>query len=349
MCIMYNLKSFSNPYLIAELGSNHNGDMKLAKKLVLKAMAAGAHCVKFQSWTKESIFSKQVYESNYFLNDDYRDRTDFSLEKIVEKYSISENELGQMHSFCKEIGIVFASTPFSMKEVDFLVDDLKVEFIKIASMDCNNYPFLEYIGKKGLPIILSTGLSTLSEIDKAVSTIESTGNYQIAILHCVANYPPKDEHVNLRNIDMLIHNYPNYPIGFSDHSIGTAIPLAAIARGACIIEKHFTLDKNMAGWDHKVSATESELKFIASEGKRIVVALGNYRRSLSKEDLVKITAFRRSIVAAKEIPIGKIIERNDLDLKRPGTGIAPEILPLLIGKVAKKSVEADTLISLDDF
>src|SRR3989344_1653614 len=217
--------NFGRPLMPAELGSNHNGKMDIARKLIDSAKSAGADYVKFQSWSKDTIFSKKVYEDNYFVADDYRNRKDFTLEKIVEEYSISETQLLEMRQYCDKVGIGFASTPFSEREVDFLVDKLRADFVKIASMDLNNYVFLDYVARKGKPIILSTGLSTLAEIDKAVATIERAGNRQLAILHCVANYPPRDENLNLNNIDMLRDNFPDYPIGFSDHSLGSPIPL----------------------------------------------------------------------------------------------------------------------------
>lgn len=345
----YAIKNYGEPYIIAELGSNHNGDMKLAKQLILKAKEAGCHCVKFQSWSKETIFSKKVYEDNYFLADDYRNRTDYTLEQIVEEFSISEQELYSMKAFCDEIDIDFASTPFSKKEVDFLVDVCKSPFIKVASMDLNNYDFLDYIARKNMPIILSTGLSELHEIDRAISTIERTGNNKIIILHCVSVYPPDMCDVNLRNIEMLRITYPEYPIGFSDHTLGITIPLAAVALGACVIEKHFTLDKNMFGWDHKVSADFNEMKAIVEGARDINIALGSTRRIVGRKEMNQREAFRRSIVAARDIPQGKIIERNDLDIKRPGTGIEPQYIDMLIGKVAKRNIGYDELIKMEDF
>ena len=233
--------NFCKPYVIAELGSNHNGDMEIAKKLIQEAKESGADCVKFQSWTKDTIFSKKKYQDNFFISDDYRNRTDFTLEEIVEAYSISEKELLEMKNFANKLEIDITSTPFSKREVDFLVNKLDSPFIKVASMDLNNYPFLEYIAKKNKPIVLSTGLSELYEIDKAVKTIEKAGNNKIVILHCVANYPPADNDVNLNNIKTLMSTYPEYPIGFSDHTLGIAIPLAAVTLGACLIEKHFII------------------------------------------------------------------------------------------------------------
>ena len=274
--------NFSKPYIIAELGANHNGNMKLAKKMIIEAKESGADCVKFQSWSKDSVFARKKYEDNYFIADDYRNRTDFTLEEIVEEYSISEEELLEMKSFSDEIGIDCTSTPFSKKEADFLVDKMQTPFIKVASMDLNNYPFLEYLAKKRKPMIISTGLSELYEIDKAVKTIEEAGNNQIVILHCVATYPPEDSDVNLNNINTLMTVYPEYPVGFSDHTLGTVIPLAAVALGACLIEKHFTLDKNMEGWDHKVSATKDEMRVVVEGSKRIVDAMGSFRISATE-------------------------------------------------------------------
>lgn len=334
------ISNYGDPYIIAELGSNHNGDMQLAKRLIKAAKQAGADCVKFQSWSKETIFSKKTYDDNFFIADDYRNRTDYTLESIVEEYSISEEELSQMKKFCDEMDIEFTSTPFSEKEVDFLADTLKVPFLKVASMDLNNYPFLEYIAKKNIPIVLSTGLSNLYEIDKAVQTIENTGNYKIIILHCVSIYPPEDSQVNLRNIETLRTIYPDYPIGFSDHSLGSSIPLAAIGLGACILEKHFTLDKDLPGWDHKVSATPDELKIIVQESRRIVEALGTTRIYVTENE-ERRASFRRSIVARRLIKAGEKISRSDIDFKRPGTGIAPEDYDWVIGRVAKTDLIED--------
>jgi N-acetylneuraminate synthase len=343
----FSLERNGIPYIIAELGSNHNGDMGLAKKLIIEAKAAGANCVKFQSWSKDTIFAKKKYEDNYFIADDYRDRIDFTLEEIVDAYSITEAELLQMKQFCDEIGIDCSSTPFSKKEADFLVEVLDSPFIKVASMDLNNLPFLEYLAKKGRPMIISTGLSELYEIDKAVKTIESCGNNEICILHCVSNYPPKDEEVNLNNIVTLMQAYPNYPIGFSDHTIGTSIPLASVALGACLIEKHFTLDKNMEGWDHKVSATPDELKELIQNSSRVVSAMGSYRITAPESDEKK-AEFRRSIVLTRPVAKGTRLTMDDFDFKRPGTGLQPEAVKYIQGRKANKDLPFDYIITMED-
>ena len=335
------------PYVIAELGSNHNGDMELARKLIKSAKMAGADCVKFQSWSKDTIFSRKNYDDNYFLADDYRDRDDYTLEEIVDEYAISEKELLDMKQYSDELGIDCTSTPFSKSEVDFLIDEMGAEFIKVASMDVNNYPFLEYLATKGKPIVLSTGLSHFSEVDKAISTIEAAGNTQIVILHCVSIYPPEDVQVNLRNMDTLAQAYP-YPVGFSDHTLGTAISLAAFARGACMLEKHFTLDKDMEGWDHKVSASPEEMELITSQARRIHDALGDTRINC-EEPRERLEAFRRSIVAARDISSGEEFSKEMLDYKRPGTGLPPEASEYIVGKTAQRDIGADEIIRFEDF
>lgn len=339
--------NFSTPYIIAELGSNHNGDMELAKKMIIEAKEAGADCVKFQSWSKDSIFAKKKYDDNYFIADDYRDRTDYTLEEIVDAYSISEEELLEMKKFADEVGIDCTSTPFNKKEADFLVDKMNTPYIKVASMDLNNYPFLEYLAKKGKPIVISTGLSELYEIDKAIKTIENTGNKQIVILHCVSTYPPIDSDVNLNNIKTLMATYPEYPIGFSDHTLGTAIPLASVALGACLIEKHFTLDKNMEGWDHKVSATKDEMKEIVENSKRVSEALGSFRITATESDEKK-REFRRSIVITREMKKGDILQLEDIDYKRPGGGFDPEMTEFLVGRTVSSDLPFDHILQKKD-
>jgi len=335
------------PYVIAELGSNHNGNMELSKRMIDAAKESGADCVKFQSWSKETIFSRKSYDDNYFLADDYRDRNDYTMEEIVEEYSISEQELLEMKQYADSIGIDCTSTPFSKCEVDFLVDELKVEFIKIASMDVNNYPFISYIARKGKPIVISTGLSTLSEINRAIETIENAGNKNIVILHCVAIYPPEDNEINLRNIDTLSKIYP-YPVGFSDHTLGTCVSIAAVAKGACMLEKHFTLDKEMEGWDHKISTTPDELKEIVTATKKVHAALGT-GRIYQEENEERLKSFRRSIVAARKIRAGEKITEDMIDYKRPGTGLAPGSFEYVLGKTAKCDIPYDQIITQDDF
>lgn len=325
----------STPYIIAEIGANHNGDLDLAKKLIKSAKDNGAHCAKFQSWSKSSLFSKAMYDSNSEFEND------------IDKYATSFDELRKLKEFCEEYNITFSSTPFSYEEADFLIDELKIPFVKIASMDVNNYPFLKHIAEKQIPIILSTGLSELYEIDKAIHTIESAGNKNIIILHCVAEYPPEINKINLNKFDSFLKLYP-YPIGFSDHTLGTAIPLAAVAKGAILIEKHYTLDKSTEGWDHAISLDPEELNYLSKESKNISLALGSSRIT-SSESQEKKNIFRRSLIAANNINKGQIITPSDITEKRPGTGISPDFKEFIIGKIAQKDIKEDSVITKDCF
>jgi N-acetylneuraminate synthase len=214
-------------------------------------------------------------------------------------------------------------------------------------MDLNNYPFLEYLAKKSKPIVISTGLSELYEIDKAIKVIEDAGNTQIVILHCVSTYPPEDKEVNLNNIKTLMSTYPEYPIGFSDHTLGTAIPVASVALGAYLIEKHFTLDKNMEGWDHKVSATKDEMQEIVENSMRVSTALGSFRLT-APESSEKKKEFRRSIVITREMKKGEVIQAEDIDYKRPGGGFDPEMTAFLIGRTVNKDLTFDHIITTED-
>lgn len=341
------LVSGKKPYIIAEIGSNHNGDIELAKKMILKAKECGADCVKFQSWSKDTIFSKKVYQDNFFLRDDYRNRTDYTLEEIVDKYSVDATEHHVLKAFCDEIQIDFSSTGFSKDEIDLLVDELNVPFIKVASMDITNIPLLSYIATKGKPVVISTGLCGLSDINAAIECIQKNGCNEIVILHCVSIYPPKDEEVNLNNIDTYKMLY-QYPIGYSDHTLGVVAPIMSLAKDVCVIEKHFTLDNDMEGWDHKISANPEQLKAICDAAKVGYKMLGT-TEIVVNEDEERRGAFQRSIVAARKIKTGERITMEDLDFKRPGTGLAPKDYQIILGRIAIRDIEFDQIISLEDF
>ena len=252
-----------------------------------------------------------------------------------------------MKKYCDGKGIEFASTPFSKAEVDLLVDELDVPFIKVASMDVDNVPFLKYIAKKGKSVVMSTGLCPLSDVALAVETLKESGCKDIILLHCVSIYPPKDEQVNLNNIDMLRQSF-GLLTGYSDHTIGCVAPIMSIAKGVCIIEKHFTLDKNMVGWDHKISANPAELKEICDAAKAGYKMLGSYTKVVN-EDEERRNAFQRSIVAARPIAKGTVITEDDITYKRPGTGIPPKFYEFIIGRTAKRDIPYDQILSQEDF
>ena len=330
-------------YIIAEICSNHNGDMNLAFKLIDEAKKAGCDCVKFQSWDRD-LFSEKVYKNNSFLEDGRE--LDGSLEEQVKKYALSFKDLSKLRDYCKNINIDFASSVFTPKQLQELIS-LQPAFIKIASMDLNYDLLITKVGLSGYPTIISTGLSDFKEVEHAVKTFEATKNDQLILLHCKAVYPPSDELTDLNNIDLLKENF-NYSIGFSDHSVGIDIPIASFGRGAEVFEKHFTLDKKMEGWDHANSATPEEMKQIVQAAKRIPLALGKKERSVFEEELLMRRAFRRSIVAKHEIKRGQKITLEMLDFKRPGTGLEPNNYSTLLGKIADKDIQKDEMISYDN-
>ena len=339
--------NYAEPYIIAEIGANHNGDMKIAKELIDSAKSCNADAVKFQSWTNKSLIAKEEYDRNQSYDDGDGGKKHFgSLREMVDKYYLREEQHYELAEYCKKIGIDFCSSPFSSKEVD-LLQKCDVPFYKVASMDINNHQLLKYIANKQKPILISTGMSTLSDICDAIRIIENEGNNQIVILHCIAIYPPKVEDINLNNIVMLQKAF-DYPIGFSDHSKGTSITLASVALGSCLIEKHFTLDKDMPGWDHAISANPKELNEIVKESKNIHKSLGSHSRVLSADEEEKKIKFRRSITTKRVIKEGEIINLDDLDVKRPGTGIPPNEMKYLVGRIVKRDIGDDELINWDD-
>jgi len=332
------------PYIIAEIGANHNGDMDLARKHIDVAKQFGADSVKFQSWDK-SIFSKKVYDDNFFLTDDYRDRTDHTLQSIVEEFALTKEQMGELAMYCQKVGIDFASTPFEPSQVDPLVE-FGAPWIKIASMDVNNDRLLQKAGETGLPVVVSTGMASLGEIDGAVAMLEAANAAQIVLLHCTALYPTPVEEANLRNIETL--RQFGHPVGFSDHSLGPTLSLAAVALGAVVIEKHYTLDKEMFGWDHKMSMSPEEMKVLVEGSAKIHAAMGSPRRAIGDQEMGQRAAFRRSIVAARKIAAGEVLTAECITYRRPGTGIVPTMAAHVIGMKALHDIPDDTMIFLND-
>jgi sialic acid synthase SpsE len=339
------IKKSHKPYIIAEIGANHNGDLEIAKKLVLQAKISGADCAKFQSWTTNSVFAEIKYKENHFLGDDYRKRKDFSLKEMVRKFSFNQRKLKAISDYCKKIKIDFACTPFTEKEALFLVKKLKVPFIKVASMDLDNVIFIKYIAKFKLPIIISTGFSNLTDIERAVEVINEYHN-DIIILHCVSTYPTPPNQCNLNNI-VTLKNIYKFPIGFSDHSKGVLAPIIATVLGAKVIEKHFTLDNKMVGWDHKMSTTPSDLRRICDYTKIVKNIMGDKTIKVTEKEFNKIE-FRRSVVAKKNLKRGIRLKLSDLDFKRPGRGIKPFEYKYIIGRKLKKNISKDELIYISN-
>jgi sialic acid synthase SpsE len=330
------LEDFGIPYIVAEVNSSHNGNVETACQMIKVAKEAGCDCVKFQSWSPESLYSRTFYEKNPITK------------RIVAKFSLNQDELLEMANYCKNIGIGFSSTPYSEAEVDFLVDRCDVPFIKIASMETNNYDFLTYIAEKGIPIVLSTGMSEIEEVKKAVEVIEAAGNGQICLLHCISIYPADSKTINLNNIPMLRDLFPNYPIGFSDHTLGTEISCAATALGTALIEKHLTLDKTKMGMDNNMAIEPNEMKALVDNCHNVQLAMGCRERVVREDEYAQRLKMRRSVIALKDLDAGTTLSKDMLGAKRPGDGISPDQIPHLVGKKLKNAVASDCIINKED-
>ncbi len=331
------------PYIIAEIGSNHNGDMALCRRLIDAALAAGADAVKFQSWTKNSLISRAEYDRNTRYAADSRAPT---LEQAVEQYQLTADRLREVTDYSRDQGIVTFSSCFSRAEVD-LLEDLGAPAYKIASMDVNHLPLLEHVAATGKPVLLSTGMATLAEVERALQVLQANGSGPVAVLHCVSIYPCPPELVNLRQLDTWRQAF-GVPVGFSDHTMGTAVPLAAVALGACILEKHFTLDRNLEGWDHSISADPAELRDLVQGSRAVAAALGSPARHLSSAELEKRKAFRRRMVATRPLRQGERLTSADVEFKRPGTGIQPDELSYAVGRALRRDVAAEEELEWGD-
>lgn len=330
------ISSRVKPYIVAEMNSSHRGKITVAKDMIDAAKDCGCDAVKFQSWTADSLYCKDYYDKNPMFK------------RMANGFSLSSESLLELSKYCKNIGIDFSSTPYSNDEVDFLVDQCNAPFIKIASMDINNLPFLRYIANKNVPILLSTGMATIDEIQLAVDTIEKAGNNNICILHCVSLYPVDAESVNLNNMLMLKKTFPNYDVGYSDHTIGSEVACAAVALGAAVIEKHFTLDNGKIGWDNQMATEPAEMKQLVIQCQNVYKSLGLFERNLSSTELEQRSKMRRSVVAAIDLKAGQIIDESHLTAKRPGDGIPVSDYISLIGKTVINDISKDSMIKLSD-
>ena len=325
------------PYIIAEVNSSHGGKYDTAIDMIDAAKECGCDCVKFQSWSSNSLYSKTYYDENPIAR------------RFVVKFSLSPEQLKSLSEYTRRKGLGFSSTPYSFDEVDFLVESCEVPFIKIASMELNNDSFLKYIAKTGKPLVLSTGMGTAEEVDHAVNVIKQAGNTSLCLLHCISIYPCEPIDVNLNNILWLKETYPECVIGFSDHSIGMELSTAAIALGARIIEKHLTLDKKMIGMDNQMATEPDDFKILVSQCRNVFKAMGSKNRIVSDTELEQRTKMRRSLIYTDSFPKGHVISESDLSSKRPGTGFPPNDLDKVVGRVLVREVLGDTLVTEKDF
>ncbi len=332
------------PYIVAEIGANHNGDLELCYRTIDQAKASGADAVKFQSWSRSSLISEGEYRRNTRYGPDGSRSP--GLREAVETYALSADQHHAIADYCHDKGITFFSSCFSREEVD-LLDSLDVPAFKIASMDVNHLPLLRYVASKGRPVVLSTGLATLGEVEQAVQVLRAAGSGPIALLHCIAIYPCEPAMVNLANLTTLRQAF-DLPVGYSDHTLGTAVSLGAVALGACMIEKHFTLDKKLAGWDHAISADPLELAQLAAGSRAVYESLGSAVRALTCAEIEKRKVFRRRAVLRDSLAAGHVIHESDLEFKRPGTGIRPDELPYIVGRRLTRDLEAEAELEWSD-
>jgi N,N'-diacetyllegionaminate synthase len=331
-------------YLIAEAGINHNGDVELARQLIAAAKDVGADAVKFQSFETDRFICKSALSAPHVDRELCVEGTFYDL---LKKLELSPESYPALHEYAMEVGIPMTSSPFDERYVD-LLDRLNVPFFKIASMDLDNLDFIRYIARKKRPLVLSTGMGTLAESAEAVDAAKSAGNDEIVLLHCTSQYPPEAKDVNLAAIRTLQAAFPDLLVGYSDHTIGVHVPVGAAALGAAVIEKHFTLDKRMPGPDQKGSADPQEMKSLRVFVDDLAAARGTgVKAPTAGEEQVK-KAFRRSVVMVAARPKGHVLSKTDLAVMRPGTGIGPKHLDLVVGRRLRLDVQPQHILSWGD-
>ncbi|MBF7068556.1 N-acetylneuraminate synthase [Campylobacter volucris] len=328
--------------IIAEAGVNHNGDINIAKKLIEVASEAGADYVKFQSFVAKDCVSKIAKKASYQLENTDENQSQLDM---IKKLELDEKAHEELIKHCNKCGIKFLSTPFDLKSIELLAR-LNVELFKIPSGELTNYPYLKKIASYDKNIILSTGMATLLEIQNALNILTSNGTQRekITILHCNSEYPTPFEDVNLKAMQTLKETF-DLPVGYSDHTLGISVPIAAVAMGVCVIEKHFTLDKTMQGPDHQASLDINELKAMVKSIRDIEKALGDGVKKPSKSEMKNIDIVRKSLVAKKAIKKGECFSEENLTTKRPGNGICAMNYEKYIGKIAQKNYQEDELIN----
>lgn len=328
-------------FIIAEAGVNHNGSIELAKRLVDVAVDAGADAVKFQTFKADKLVSKSAQKA------DYQKKTTLSGEsqyEMIKKLELDEDAHRELIRHCKEKQIMFLSTPFDHGSIDML-NDFGMPIFKIPSGEITNLPYLRHVGGLGKEVILSTGMADLGEIEDALDVLmhEGVSKDKITVLHATTEYPCPIDEVNLRAMQTIRDAF-GVKVGYSDHTQGIEVPIAAVAMGACVIEKHFTLDRSMEGPDHKASLEPEELKTMVQSIRCINQALGDGIKKPSKSEVNNIVITRKSIVALRRINIGETFSEDNITIKRPGNGISPMRWDEVIGQVAQRNYEVDESI-----
>jgi len=334
--------NYKKTYIIAEAGVNHNGSLELAKKMIDVAVEAGADAVKFQTFKAEKVVSRYAPKAEYQKK---TNTTDESQLEMLKKLELDEGAHEELLAYCRFMNIQFLSTPFDLESID-LLNKLGLEIFKIPSGEITNLPYLQKIGTLKKEIILSTGMANLGEIENALDVLTSAGTElkDITILHCNTEYPTPMNDANLKAMQTIKSAFPGIHVGYSDHTEGIEVPIAAVAMCATIIEKHFTLDKNMEGPDHKASLEPDELKAMVQAIRNIEKALGSGIKKPTLSELENKPIARKSIVAARDINKGELYTEENLTVKRPGTGISPMRWNEVIGQSVSKNYKQGDLI-----
>ncbi len=333
-------------WIIAEAGVNHNGSMELAKHLIDGAKKAGADAVKFQLFDPEKLTSKAAPLAAYQVKNQQNATTD-SQQELLKALALPPETFRELQQYAVQQEILFLCTPFDEGSARFLHEELQLPCLKISSGELTNLPFLEMLSGLNTPILLSTGMGTLDEVHQAVAALRKMHQAPLGLLHCVSSYPAPVEAVNLRAMKTLQHAFPDCVIGYSDHTLDKHVSLAAVALGARIIEKHFTLDTTLPGPDHKASLTVDELTLMIRQIREIEHALGDGIKRPQSCEMDCIAVARKSLVAARDLPAGHVLLAEDIVIKRPGTGIAPARLGQLIGVRLPMAVSQDALLPTD--
>jgi N,N'-diacetyllegionaminate synthase len=333
-----------NPcFIIAEAGVNHNGDIDLAHKLIDAAKFAGADAVKFQSFKAEALVTPHSKKADYQLNTNHGDNSQLSM---LKKLELSKSEQVQLKNHCDEKGILYLCTPYEQESAD-LLEQIGVDAYKIASTDTSNLPFLRHLAKKNIPVLLSTGMSCLGDVEESVNALTINGlEGKIIILQCTSEYPAPLKDVNLLSMKTMETAF-HCPVGFSDHTPGLGASPWAVAAGACVIEKHFTLDRNMEGPDHRASINPKEMAELVATVRDVELALGNGIKRIMPSELKNKSKMQKSLVAAHKILSGETIRIEDIVCKRPGTGLEPKWFDRVIGRQAAKDIDKEEVLTLD--
>ena len=325
-------------FVIAEAGVNHNGDLSIARRLIDAAVTSGADVVKFQTFRADLLVTKTAKKATY----QEKNLGDLGLTQyeMLKRLELPLDAFKELKEYAEKSDIEFLSTPFDFESADCI--ESLVRRYKISSGDCTNFPFLEYIASKGKPVILSTGMASLTEVGKAVNLLKKV---PLTLLHCTTNYPCPPEEVNLRAMHTLKKAF-HLPVGYSDHTMGIEISIAAVAAGAEVLEKHFTLDRNMSGPDHRASLEPDELKNMIQAIRKVEMALGDGVKKPQPSEISIAAVARKSLFFSKDLQSGKILEWSDVAIKRPGDGLAPAMLDSVIGCRLTKAVKRDDPVTL---